>query len=182
MVLYYPRMNKMSFSRHHTHTVALVFLLWVVTIVGNGCYSFTGGSVPPHLKTLSIATTVDNSNYSLPVYRDVITRLLVDKFRNDNSFTLVDRDGDARLSSFITAIREEPVSVKAGDIERERKITITVDVEYYDAVKKKQIFKRSFSRFESFTVADAVTGRDKALRTSITQICDDILLAVVSGW
>jgi hypothetical protein len=147
-----------------------------------GCYSFSGGSVPPHLKTVSIASVLDNSNFGTPQYRELATRSLIEKFRNDNSMTLVDRDGDARVAATITEIREEPINVKAGEVERERKIRVTLDTEYYDAVKKKQVFKKSFSNSAVFTVLNAGLERDKAIRTALAQNIDDILIAVVSGW
>lgn len=178
-------MKTNSFFRHRRHTLTAVLLYMAIAIVGSschGCYSFTGGSVPPHLKTISIATTVDNSGFGTLAYRELVTQLLVDKFRNDNSLSVVDREGDARLSSVITSIREEPVSVRAGDVERERKVTVNIEVEYYDAVKKKQILKKVFSNAQVFSVANAATERDSAIRSAFQQIVNDILLAVVSGW
>lgn len=162
----------------------LRIVLWCMYagLLVSGCYSFVGGSVPPHLKTISVTTAIDNSGFGIPAYREILTRLLVDKFRGDNTLTLVEREGNAKLNPVITSIREESVTVRAGDIEREKKVTVSVEVEYYDAVKKKLIFKRTFSNFEIFQVASANTDRDASIRTALQRNVDDILLAVISGW
>ncbi|MBL7997809.1 MAG: hypothetical protein JNL32_04130 [Candidatus Kapabacteria bacterium] len=174
-------MKTISFLRHYTHTL-LPLILGSIMLVCGGCYSFTGGSVPPHLKTISITTAVDNSNFGSPQYRELFTRQLVDKFRSDNTLSLVERDGDARIIPVITTIREEAVIVRAGDIERERKLTVSVEAEYFDAVKKKQIFKRTFSNVENYAVANAASERDRVIRLLLQRNTDDILLAVISGW
>ncbi len=147
-----------------------------------GCYSFTGSSVPEHLKTLQIAAVSDNSGYGNPAYKDKLSLLLFDKFRNDNSFQLVERNGNARLKVVIARIRDETAVVSPGELEKERKMTITCDVEYYDAVKKKQIWKKTFSNYGIYDIKNPVEGRNTAVLTALSKISDDILLAVVSGW
>ena len=112
-------MNNISLCRHVYNTITAIVLYVIIIATNNGCYSFSGGSVPPHLKTVSIATVLDNSNFGTPQYRELAMRTLIDKFRSDNSLSLIDRDGDARISSTITEIREEAINVKAGEVERE---------------------------------------------------------------
>jgi hypothetical protein len=153
-----------------------------MVLVASGCYSFTGGSVPPHLKTIAIATVADRSSFGQPIWREVMTQLLVERFRNDNTLQLVDRDGDAELRAAITSISEEPVTLRAGEVERERKLRVSLDVEYYDAVKGRSIFRRTFTSEQFFPTAQAATARDQAIRTALEQIAADILLAVVSDW
>ncbi len=147
-----------------------------------GCYSFTGGTIPEHLKTLYISSVSDNSGYGNPVYRETLFQKLVEKFQKDNSLKLVDRGGDARLSVSIKSIRDDMQTVRPGEVESERKITVACDAEYYDAVKKKIIWTKSFSNFEVYNLNNAMVERDRAINVALEQATDDILLAVVSGW
>ncbi len=147
-----------------------------------GCYSFTGSSVPEHLKTLQIAAVSDNSGYGNPKYKDKLSMLLFDKFKNDNSFALVERRGNARLNVVIASIRDEATVISPGELEKERKMTLSCSVEYYDAVKKKSIWKKSFSNYGVYEISNAVAGREEAVSSALEKISDDILLAVVSGW
>ncbi len=163
-------------------SASMLFAIFILTLLTNSCYSFRGSSVPPHLKTISLAKVVDNSNFGSAVYKDLCTQFLTDRFRAESLLQFVDKDGDARLVAVLTDIRDEAISVKSGEIERERKVRVSIEAEYYDAVKKRQIFKKSFSNTSVFVVANAITERDKAIRTALKQDVDDILLAVVSGW
>ncbi|RMF34906.1 MAG: hypothetical protein D6747_03800 [Chlorobiota bacterium] len=175
-------MTKFSLCCHCQLRICLVSLLLSVVLIASGCYSLTGGSVPPHLKTIAIATVADRSSFGQPIWREVATQLLIERFRNDNTLQLVDRDGDAELRAAITSIAEEPVTLRPGEIERERKLRVSLEVEYFDAVKGRTIFRRTFTSEQFFPIAQAATARDQAIRTALEQIAADVLLAVVSDW
>lgn len=157
-------------------------MLSSAVLAWSGCYSLTGGSVPPHLKTIAIATVADRTSFGQPVWREVATQLLVERFRNDNTLQLVDRSGDAELRPALVTIAEEPVTLRAGEIERERKIRVAMDVEYFDAVKGRTVWRRTFTSEQFFPIAQAATARDQAIRTALEQIAGDVLLAVISDW
>ncbi len=162
------------------------FLFFIfICYVFQGCYSFTGGSVPEHLKTIYITAVADNSGYGNPIYKDNMTQSLVNRFRDDNSFKIAESAGDARLSVTIKSIKDDLLSVGAGrqgTLENERKITVDCSVEYYDAVKKKNIWSKTFSNYRIYELANAQQARDEAVQLTLDQISDDIFLAVVSGW
>lgn len=153
-----------------------------MAIILISCYSFTGGSVPEHLKKLQITPVVDNSGYGNPQFRESMMRLLVQKFRDDNSFTLTDNFGDARLSIVIGTISDATIAVNPGELETQRKVTVSFKAEYFDNVKKKLIWDKSFSNFQVYDVSNALTNRNTAIEKIIIQTTDDILLSVVSGW
>lgn len=165
--------------KHHGFKI---FFVCIIALTFWGCYSFTGGSIPAHLKTLYISAVNDNSGFGNPEYRDLLTNNLIDVFRTDNSFVQVDFGGDARLTVIISAIRENPVAVNPGELETERKVEVHCDVEYYDNVNKTVIFKKNFMTYDIYPVSDAINGRSQAIANSLNQVADDILLAVVSGW
>lgn len=102
------------------------------------CYSFTGGSIPEHIKTLKINNVQDNSGYGNPQFREDMLQFLVQRFITDNSFNLTDENPNARLSVAISSIRDETVALSPGELETERKVTVDCKVEYYDLVKKKK--------------------------------------------
>ena len=174
-------MNNNSFSRNILLNISYLICMFVLVQI-SGCYSFTGGSVPEHLKTLYIPSVNDKSGLGNPQYREQLMQLLIDKFRNDGSFSLVERNGDARLSVSISSIKEEAITVGIGELEKERKIVVLCQVEYYDAVKKTIIFSKNFTAFNIFSIANAQAERSQSTEKALEQISDDILLGVVSGW
>ncbi|TAL66890.1 MAG: hypothetical protein EPN82_16665 [Bacteroidetes bacterium] len=174
-------MNIFSFFRNILLNILYLICMFVLVQI-SGCYSFTGGSVPEHLKTLYIPSINDKSGYGNPQYREQLTQLLVDKFRSDGTFTLVERNGDARLSVSINSIRDETMTVSPGELEKEKKIVVLCQVEYYDAIKKQVIFSKNFTAFNIYSIANAQAERNQSIEKALEQISDDILLGVVSGW
>lgn len=157
--------------------ISLSFILLTI-----GCYSFKGGSLPEHIKTISFAPIVDNSNYGNPVYRDLFFNELIKKFQRDNSLKVIEGTGDSKLTVTINSIRDETAYVKPGELEKERKITMEVTVEFFDAVKGKSIYNRKFSNYAIYSVSAVPTSRDNAIEEVISKLTDDILLSTVSGW
>src|SRR5574341_226145 len=82
-----------------------------------GCtYSFKGGSVPTHLKTIAIPIAEDQSGYGDPSLREQLTNQLVQRFINDNTLEMADRGtADAALEGVITEVRDAPSVVQAGE-------------------------------------------------------------------
>ncbi|ROL56283.1 hypothetical protein D9V84_08930 [Bacteroidetes/Chlorobi group bacterium Naka2016] len=168
-----------SLFNHFVRKKLINLLFFTLTI---GCYSFKGGSLPEHIKTIAFAPIVDNSNYGNPVYRDIFVNELIKKFQKDNSLKVIEGTADSKLTLTIDAIRDETAFVKPGELETERKITMEVTVEFFDAVKSKIIFSRKFSNYSTYSVAEIPISRDKAIEDVISKLTDDILLATVSGW
>ncbi|MCL2040092.1 MAG: LPS assembly lipoprotein LptE [Bacteroidetes bacterium] len=158
----------------------IIHFFLIITLYG--CYSFRGGTIPEHLKTLQIASVIDNSNFGNPEYKIDLETEITNNFIKDKSFDLSDEDSDAKLSVSITSIVEAVNSVGQGELEQERRITLSCSVEYYDNVNKKQIWKKNFSSYGLFDINQAFTARDETIKVVIKQIAEDILLAIVSDW
>lgn len=148
----------------------------------SSCYSFKGGSIPEHLKTINILSVEDNSGYGNPNFKITLTDLIIDEFQQDNSLSIVNNSGDAELQITISRITEESSVVSEAELESSRKITVTCDVVYYDNVKRQEIWKKSFSAYDFFDIASISTEKDEAVNLALEQISEDILFAVVSGW
>lgn len=175
-------MRMFSFWFHHGRTVAPILLCAVLLAAWlEGCYSFRGGSVPDHLKTISIASVVDQSGFGDATFRDFATETLVRRFRSDNALQVVDDDGDARLTPVIVRVQDRVQNVQ-GDLEGQRRLVVAVDVEYFDAVKNRQVWRRTFENFDVYDAQNAASDRPRAAREALQRIVDDILLAVVSDW
>lgn len=157
----------------------LIFLVY-----GCGCpYSFTGASVPAHLKKLAIPIVEDRSGSGEPNLRENLTTLLTRKFVEDNNFTLTDRSkADAVLECSIISISDAPAVVSAGENVSARRITISVKVVYRDLVKRTIIFEKTFSNYGDYSPSGGSVQRNSGIQISLDKISEDILLDTVSGW
>ena len=147
-------------------------------------YSFSGASVPSHLKTINIPILADRSGSGEFDLSDKLTKQLIQKFVNDNTLQVSDRsNSDSMLDGTITSLTDAPAVVSGGENVTTRRITITVRVVFKDLVKRTTVFERNFSNYGDYPVeGDITVVRKQAIDVAIDKITEDILLGVVSNW
>ncbi|MBE0557542.1 MAG: LptE family protein [Proteobacteria bacterium] len=161
----------------------LVVAVLAAVLVAGCTYSFKGGSVPPHLKTLAIPIIQDQSGYGDPRLRDQFTNTLIERFTNDNTMTLVDQAGaDAILEAVITNVREDAVSVAPGEEVRQRRMTVVARATFRDIKLKKTLWEKSFSQYGDFPSGGGPSLRDAGVLEAIQKLTEDILNETVAGW
>jgi hypothetical protein len=168
----------------HSPSHSSAWLLPAIFIVLSGCrYSFSGGSVPPHLKTIAIPIVQDQSGYGDPTLKDLFTRQLVDVFASDGSLTLSERAGaDAVLETVVTAVAEAPTVVKPGEQVAERRITVTAHVVFTDLKLRKTVWEKDFSQWGNFPSGAGPTQRNEGVQEAVRKLTEDILNETVAGW
>ena len=146
-------------------------------------YSFTGSSVPAHLKTIAIPVVEDRSGAGIPGLREMLTQELITRFIDDNSLQVTERtQADALLECTIISFTDAPAIVTAGENVEQRRVTVTVQVIYKDLVKKINVFDNRFSNYGDYQSGTDQSLREEASKSAVNKIAEDILLAVVSGW
>lgn len=163
----------------------LVFVVFVsVLLCGSGCtYSFKGGSVPPHLKTIAIPVVDDQSGSGEPLLRELMTQQLNERFLNDNSLQLADKNSaDAVLEAVVTEMRDSPAVLQGVEQVTQRKITITVRATLQDQVLRKKMWEKSFSGWGYYPSGSTLSQRTEGITEAIRKITEDILNETVAGW
>jgi len=167
-------------------TLTCSLLLFISVSMSNlSCcfYSFTGASVPQHLKTIAIPVADDRSGSAEPGLRELLTDQLTQKFIDDNTLQVSERTtADAILENTITSLTDAPAVVAAGENVETRRVTLTVNVIYRDLVQRKIIYNKSFSNYGDYPSGGGITERRSAIETAVDRITEDILLDTVSGW
>lgn len=173
-----------KFLKYYFGALVIIILIFQLS----GCsYSFTGASVPPHLKTIAIPLVMDRSGSAEPNLSNDFTNDLIQKFIDDNNLEVTDKtNADALLECTITSIKDTPEVVASTQTQSEkateRRITINVKVVYKDLIKKQTILNKDFSNYSTYDASDFVEARGAAISETINNITEDILLAVVSNW
>jgi len=177
-----------NFNKNKANILKMLFfvlLFGISALINFGCgsYSFTGASVPEHLKTISIPVAEDKSPAAITVLRELLNDNLIQKFISDNSLQVTDRStANATLECVVTSVIDAPAIVSAGEEISSRRLTINVKVIYKDLVQKKTIFENNFTNYGDYVPGEATNQRDDAIAVAVDKISEDILLAVVSGW
>ncbi len=147
-------------------------------------YSFSGASVPQHLKTISIETFADNSRSAEANLSETLTNNLVQKFIDDNNLQVSNQgNSDSRLSGKIILLKDETETISGSEITQKR-ISIKVKASYFDIIKNKKVFEKEFTSYSNYNsnASDVTAIRTEAINLVLEQIAEDILLAVVARW
>lgn len=150
-----------------------------------GCaYSFTGASVPPHLKTIAIPLVEDQSGFGEPGLRELVTTELTNLFISDNSLEVADRgQADSILEGAIATISDAPAVIQQGEQVSKRRITVTARFAYQDMKLRKKVWEKSFSSWGDYeSSGGGPSQRQAGLQEAIRKLTEDVLLETVSGW
>ncbi len=160
-----------------------IVVLLVVAIFGGCVYSFKGGSVPAHLKTIAIPLVQDQSGYGDPTLRDELTQQLVDRFTNDNTLQVTDRNtADSILETVVVDVKDAPSTVQAGETVTGRRITVSVRVTFQDLKLRKKIWEKDFNNWGDYASGGGLTQRNDGVKEAIRKLTEDILNETVAGW
>lgn len=162
----------------------LGFLLVGAVVLSACSYSFTGASLPAHIKTINIQPFNDKSGSGEPYLSDDITNQLITLFVDDGNLTITDADkADSKLSGTITQFTDRAETITGENITA-RKITIRVKAVYMDLVKRKKIFEKTFTAFSNYnnSSSDITDARNAAIKEALDQIAEDILIGVIAQW
>jgi len=156
---------------------AMAGILW-------GCaYSFTGASVPPHLKTVAVPLIDDQSGFGEPGLREKFTSEIIQLFIADNSMEVADRgSSDAILEGAILSISDAPAVVTQGEQVTRRRITITARFAFQDMKLRKKMWDKNFSNWGDYDSGGGLSQRQAGLQDALKKISEDVLLETVSGW
>jgi hypothetical protein len=149
-----------------------------------GCaYSFTGASVPAHLKTIGIPLVDDQSGFGEAGLRERFTTEVTNLFIGDNSLQVADRtNSDAVLQGVITSVTDAPAVVEQGEQVSKRRITMSVRFAFQDMKLRKKVWEKTFSNWGDYDSGGGLSQRQTGLTEAIRKISEDVLLETVSGW
>lgn len=160
------------------------FFIIAITVIGasiSGCYSFTGASVPPHLKTVAIPLFEDVSGFGEPGLREKFTQQVLELFRSDGNLEIGERlTANSIVEGAIIQVTDAPSVIGGNDIVRTRRVTITVRASFTDMTLRKKVWEKDFSNWGEYTQGQQT--RDVALTDAVNKVAEEILLETVSGW
>jgi len=166
-----------------TVRVSVLFaFIWILSITG--CfYSFTGSSVPPHLKTIAIPLFDDQSGSGEPGMREKLTNSLLERFRSDNNFEITDKNrADCILEGNIVSMPDQPQTISTGETVTSRRVTLSVNATFQDMKLRKKIWEKQFTAWGDYQIGGGPAQRQAGIDAAIEKLSEDILLEAVSGW
>ncbi len=174
----------------------IYFFLLIASFLGSCAYSFTGASIPPTMKTVSVAIFENNAPLVVPNLSNSFTEALKERIRNQTSLSFQRTEGDASFEGRITGYDIRPVSITGGggvggsgqtnELPRagQTRLTVTIQVKYTDSKEPKNSFEQSFSRYQDFsTVGSTLAQQEQQLIVNINrQLTEDIFNRAFANW
>ena len=100
------------------------------------------------------------------------------------SFTGATTNADLRLEGEITGYRINPMSATAQQTAAQNRLTVTINVRFYNALDEEKDFEKSFSFYSDFNSNEQLVGGvlEGALDEILERIHQDIFNAALGDW
>ena len=160
----------------------VMFLLPLIAACG--IYSFTGTSISPDVKSVSIYTIENRAMKVNPALSNTITNALQDKFRRLTKLEMMPEGGDLEISGMITNYDVTPTAITSNEVASQNRLTITVKISYTNNKNEEDSFKdKSFAAFQDYDSNLSLDAVEASLCDDIVEILvEDIFNATVANW
>ena len=172
--------------RRGFHTVAervAALGLLLLCVASCGIYSFSGTSIQPDVKTVTINYFEYKALRVNPTLSNDMTEAIKEKFRKMTRLEQVDLDGDMEITGEITGYDTRAMAVTAGEVAAQNRLTVTVKITFTNRLYPEDDFEKSFSAYadyDSMLSLDAV--ENQLCEQIVEQLTEDILNATVANW
>ena len=165
-----------------THS-AWVGLMCLVMLSGCGIYSFSGTSLSPDIKTISITNfTMGTAGgpASLPL---TLNEKLKEYFQRNTNLTLIQSGGDLQFEGSVIGYDVVPVAPTANDQAGFNRLTVTVQVRFTHNLDESKSFDQSFNFYADFPQSQTLNQNEARLLPQILdQIVQDIFNKSAADW
>lgn len=163
------------------------FLLLIAissTLFGCGNYSFTGASIPAATKTFQVNYFQNNAPLIEPGLERDFTLALQDLILNQTRLDLVKSGGDLTYEGEITEYRISPTTATADNTAAQNRLSITVNVRFFDKNDVESDLEQRFSFFYDYAGNAQLVGsqKDTAIAEIFERITQDVFNATLAKW
>lgn len=163
--------------------IAFALLLVVLPFTGCKIYTFTGASISPDVKTVSIDYFQNFANLVNPNLSSTFTEALKDRFTTQTRLTLVRDYGDLQFSGQITGYTTAPIAIQGNEVAGKNRLTITVKVKFVNTKDEKQSFEKSFSQFDDFDGdKDLSSVENEKVKIIVDKLIEEIFNSSIANW
>lgn len=163
-----------------------ILLLACAVLVIVSCtinYKFTSASLSADVKTFSVELFPNRALLVNPSLSHQFTEGLKDFFLGQTRLDLVKRNGDLHFEGEITGYTLTPMAIQANALSAETRLTMKVNVRYFNKKDPEKDFETTFSAFADFETTASFVAVESELVDQITeQIYEDIFNKSVANW
>lgn len=162
------------------------WLLWALMLLplgGCGIYTFSGASIPPEAKTITIRQIENNAPVIVPILSQVLSDRMRDKFLAETGLRLADADGDLQFEGVITEYSVAPAAAASNETTALSRLSIGVKITFTNKIDPNQDWEQSFRRFADFDASrDLQSVEEQLINDIVRQLIDDIFNKAFVNW
>lgn len=164
--------------------VVLALAVTAFIIHSCGIYSFTGTSIQPDVKTVTVNYFEYQALKVNPSLSNQITEALQEKFIKLTKLELVDMEGDLEITGAVTGYDVKATAVTANEEAAKNRLTVNVKISFTNRkYPEDDLQDKSFSAYADFDAMTALDAVETELCDQIVeQLCEDIFNATVARW
>ncbi len=160
----------------------LCTLILIPGLTGCGIYNFTGGDTGD-AETFQVNFFQNNAPIIEPGLDRDFTLALQDLILNQTNLDLVSSNGDLLYEGEIVEYRISPMTATSDQRAAQNRLTMTVQVRFFNSTKQENDFDRRFSFFYDFPADQQLSQvRDAAFQEIFERLTQDIFNASLANW
>ena len=161
----------------------ILFLLSLVFLSACGFYSFTGASISPDVKTVSVQYFPNRAATIEPTLSQVFTEQLKDYFLEQTNLNFETELGDLNFSGEIVKYEVKPIAIQANEQAAQNRLTIAVKVTFENTKDDTKNFEQKFFRYADYDSEQNLLELEDILIEQITnELAEDIFNKAVVNW
>ena len=147
-----------------------------ISLVGCGVYTFSGSTLPTHIRTVAVPL-FDDDTPEFGIAQE-LTDAVIDAITKDNTLKIANPPGhDSMLRGRILRITDGPGQYNRDETVTDYRVTVNVHVSFEDIREQKILWEDTLSQWGSYS-----SDREEGIRSALEKIATDILTRTVSSW
>ncbi len=161
----------------------VIGVLTLILVQGCGVYSFSGTNISADTKTFQVNFFQNQSPRIFPGADQTFTNQLQDLILNQTNLDLVTSGGDIVYEGEIVQDYVAPNTATSDITAAQNRLTIAVNMRFYDAKDPTQDMEQRFSFFFDYPASSSENNvRDEALQIIFERITQDMFNATLARW
>lgn len=162
---------------------AAVIAAATFTVLSCGIYSFSGTSIQPDVKTVTVNYFEYKALRVNPSLSNTLTEAMKDKIRKLTKLEEVDIEGDTEISGEVTGYDVKATAVTAAEVAAQNRLTVTVKITYSNRKYPEEDFDKSFSAYADYDSTQSLDSVEASLCDEIVEkLVEDIFNACYAQW
>ena len=151
--------------------------------VSCGIYSFSGTSIQPDVKSLSVEYFENKALKVNPSLSSSLSDALIEKYRKLTPLDILSEMGDMNVAGEIINYDTKPMAVTKDEQASQNRLTIVVKIYFTNKLHPEEDFEKTFSAYADYDANEMLDAVEETLCEEIIEkLVEDIFNATVANW